>query len=86
MKTLTSKQKAIQFLKLTYEKVTVKKTGIVEVRRSYFYSHGATQYTFAAAVQAKLEANGHKVRLDYSLDEYRNWPKTSYFVAAFIIE
>lgn len=62
------------------DKITFRANGTVEVRRGYYYRHGATADSWAARVQAALEGQGVAVVV-ISTDEYRRWPKDSYFCA-----
>lgn len=62
------------------DKMVCKRDGKVEVKRSYFYHHGATAEKWAVRVREVLEAVGYEVEVD-SRDDWANWPKTSYLVA-----
>lgn len=51
----------------------------VEIKRSYFYRHGGSAEKFAEAIAAAIK--GTPWRVVGSRDDWRAWPKTSYFVA-----
>ena len=59
------------------DRVTCRKNGSVEVRRSYFYTLGWSASKLAEKVKAVLPA-GWKVTDERN--EWRAWPKTSYFM------
>jgi hypothetical protein len=65
------------------DKVTFRKDGTVEFRRSYFYHHGATAEGFARRISLELTEAGFAPTLVEARDDWAAWPKTSYFVAAF---
>lgn len=82
---MTPQQKTIRKLldsssSLFANKVTFKKDGRVEVRRSYFYTFGETAEDWAAKVQAEFKAAGITAYVE-SRDEFAQWPKQSYFCA-----
>ena len=53
--------------------------GKVEIKRSYFYTHGQSAEKMATGIDLVLglTAAGHKVSHE---DRYASWPKISYFV------
>ncbi len=59
------------------EDIHLKADGSVEVRFAYFYSHGNTAQKWADKVRAALPFPMSVM----PRDDYRQWPKTSYFVA-----
>jgi len=63
--------------KLYVDKVTCRASGMIELRRHYFYQMGKTPKTFAAEV-AKVLLAGWEVFA--SKNEWRVWPKDSYWV------
>jgi len=62
------------------DKVTCKRSGDVEVRRSYFYTFGESAEGWAARVDAALQAAGIRARVT-ARDEFAQWPKQSYWCA-----
>jgi hypothetical protein len=67
--------------KLFYDRLTAKKDGSFEVKRSYFYHHGVYAKDWAAKVAEALERAGAPFKVVGSRDDYRNWPQQSYLVA-----
>lgn len=59
------------------DSIVCKKDGSVEVKKSYFYSHGYDAEKWAAKVSAALTV-AHNVQ---GRDDWAAWPKTSYFTA-----
>jgi len=63
--------------------IVCKKDGTVEIKSSYFYRHGNTSIKHGEAVTQQLQheqaPTGWKV-VD-TRDEWKSWPKTSYFIA-----
>ena len=62
------------------DRVIIRNTGEVEVRRGYFYTHGRTPADWAAEVRADLEAAGFNVTVR-GADHFATWPNDSYFQA-----
>lgn len=73
---MTNQEIRDRLLRMGIDKVTIHRDGTITAKRSYFYTHGRTADTWAAAVAAKLG----NVRIISTADEWRPWPKTSYFV------
>jgi hypothetical protein len=65
--------------RIIVDRVSLKQDGTIELRRSYFYRHGST----AESVADRLAQSLPELRLIEARDEWRAWPKTSYFVAVF---
>ena len=62
------------------DKVVCKVDGSIEVKRGYFYAHGYSAEKWAEKVKTELENAGLKVSVS-NRDDWRTWPKDSYFVA-----
>ncbi|NLE58690.1 MAG: hypothetical protein GX616_10040 [Planctomycetes bacterium] len=82
---MTPAQKTIRKLleespKVFADKVTFKRDGAVEVRRSYFYTFGETAEDWAVKVAAELKAAGIAAQVD-ARNEFAQWPKQSYWCA-----
>ena len=76
-------QKAIKQqleIAVTVDRITCRKDGSVEARRSYFYRMGGSAEKFAAHVAAELAGCGFPVAVR-GVDEFKAWPTTSYFCA-----
>ena len=67
--------------KLFYDKLTAKKDGSFEVKRSCFYHHGVYAKDWAARVAQALERAGAPFKVVGSRDDWRCWPQESYLVA-----
>ena len=59
------------------EDIKVKKNGTIEVRQSYFYTHGRTAQKWANRITEYLTTPATVT----GRDDWAAWPKTSYFVA-----
>ena len=63
------------------DKIVCKADGSIEVKRGYFYTHGYSAEKWAEKVKTELESAGLKVTPVNHRDDWREWPKDSYFVA-----
>ncbi len=61
-------------------KMVCKKDGTVEVKKSFFYTHGQTAEKWAENVKRAILATGFSVEVE-GYQDWNAWPKTSYFVA-----
>ena len=75
-----SVRKVLEESRVYPDKMVSKRNGMVEVKKSYFYTFGNSAEKFAAQVTKVLEEAGMEVLVD-SRNEWARWPKTSYFVA-----
>ena len=57
--------------------------GAFVAKRAYFYRHGMTPEKIAESIVKALNKSGLQVTILEANDEWRNWPKTSYFVVKF---
>ena len=66
--------------------VKYNKSGNVEFRRSYFYRHGNDPAKYADSAVKKLAAAGIEgAYIVNTADEWKEWPKDSYFMAEIAI-
>lgn len=90
LKDPTPQAQAIAFLKnqMHLDKVGMKRDGSKHIvaRRSYFYSHGQTAEKFGERIIYQMTEKGFKVKLIETIDEFAQWPKTSYFAATISVE
>lgn len=63
---------------ISVDKVTCRADGTVELRRGYFYRHGDTAQLWGEWVAEELPKGW---RVATTKDEWRVWPKGSWFVA-----
>ena len=63
---------------ITVGKVICRADETVELRMGYFYRHGRTATLWGEEVAAGLPDNWEVIR---TCDEWRAWPRDSYFVA-----
>ena len=61
------------------DKVVCKKDGTVELKKSYFYTFGESEETWAGKVAMVLAKHGAGTVVG-ERNDYADWPKTSYFV------
>ena len=61
------------------DKIIMHKNGTISVWRSYFYHHGQTSKKYANAIMETLNQHCLPVELIEDIDDYKNWPKESYF-------
>lgn len=62
------------------DKVTFKKDGTTEFRRSYFYRHGCSAEKFRDSVVAQLAAVNLHLEVIECRDRWAPWPRDSYFL------
>ena len=62
---------------LIVDKITCRASGVIELRRSFFYRHGNTPETLAAKYADYLPDGWEAFD---AKEEWREWPKTSYWV------
>ena len=74
-------KKTLEANGLFYDRLTAKKDGTFEVKRSYFYYHGFHAKDWGAKVQAALDAAGVRFKVVDTRDDWRVWPKDSFLVA-----
>lgn len=67
------------------DKVVVKKTGVIEAKRSYYYRMGYSAEQFAEMVQSALDQAGVKATVR-SEDSFAAMPKESFFVAIITVK
>jgi hypothetical protein len=60
--------------------VVCKRDGSVEIKSAYFYRHGQTSQKWAHEVEQRLDSADFFYISEHR-DDWREWPKTSYFVA-----
>lgn len=68
------------------DKITFHANGEVTCKRAYFYRHGQDAHSFADRVKAQAEAAGFVVEDMAVDDQWKPWPKTSYFSCTFRVE
>ena len=83
MKKITKKYLEENFI---FDKVSGTKDGTFKIQRGYFYRHGMDEDTWGREVIAQLKKAGIKAKLIKTRDEYKTWPKGSYFMAEIKIE
>jgi hypothetical protein len=66
---------------LKFDKVMFHKDGAVTVKRSYFYTHGYNCDKLAEKIKQLLPTL--KIEIIEQDDQFKTWPKTSYFVVKF---
>lgn len=69
-----------------FDKVSKTKEGTFKIRRDYFYTHGMDEDKWGREVIAQLKKAGIEARVVKTRDEYKTWPKSSYFMAEVRIE
>lgn len=60
------------------DRIIAKKDGTVAVRKTYFYRHGQTAQTWGQKVTVALGDKAHLIEIS---DNWKDWPKLSYFEA-----
>ena len=78
MKKITKKYLEENFI--GFDKVSKTKSGTFKIRRGYFYKHGMDEDTWGREVVAQLKKGGIEAKIVKTQDEWRNWPKDSYFM------
>ena len=63
------------------DKIATHKDGSISICKGYFYTFGETPEKWGAKVLAALNNAGIVVKTMTTHDEWRAWPKDSYFVA-----
>lgn len=64
---------------------TAKKDGTFEARAGYFYRHGRTAEGLGETIKAAAEKAGLGCTILKTEDHWNAWPRTSYFLARFIL-
>lgn len=76
---LTAQQKK-QLRELSgVDRVIFKKTGEVEFRRSFFYTHGYDAQKLAASIQKQLASLGLEAVVLETYNNWQPWPRESYW-------
>ncbi|MNV41015.1 hypothetical protein D3C71_1326370 [compost metagenome] len=78
-----TKKEVKEFLEdnFNFDKITFHKTGEITVKRSFFYTNGASSSKLAEKIENAFPAGTIQI-IKYE-DDWQNWPKTSYFVVKF---
>jgi len=69
-----------------FDKVNKTREGTFKIRRSYFYRHGIDEDKWGREVIAQLKKVGIEAKVVKTRDEFKSWPKHSYFMAEVKIE
>lgn len=77
MTKLTTQQR--KQLRETFERVIFKKSGAIECRRGFFYTHGYTSEKFCQKVVETFTALGFRVLIIESYEHWATWPRESYW-------
>jgi len=83
--TITSVKQLKTFLhsKGIYPERLSKRNGVFTYKRSFFYTHGNSSSKIAAKLAEVLKEYSFELVDDY--DDWKSWPKTSYFVVKFTL-
>lgn len=65
------------------DKLVFKKNGMVEARRSFFYTGGYSADKFAEEIKRALSKVGVEIEVVSTEDVWRPWPNDSYFKVVF---
>lgn len=65
------------------DSVSFKRNGTIIAKRAYFYRHGNSPDKVAERLQSDLKKEGIEIEIVETYDDWKAWPKTSYFVVVF---
>ena len=67
------------------DKIIFKKDDTVVFKRTFYYRHGMTGTKYGEGIREQLvrENLSDVFELVHAIEDWNNWPKTSYFVATF---
>ncbi len=60
------------------DKLVAHKDGSFSFKKAFFYTHGNSSVKIAESIKEVLD-----VEIIETIDDWKNWPKTSYFVVKF---
>lgn len=80
MAKLTMKEKAKLRDAVSCEHVSFKKNGSIEFKQSFFFRNGGSADKLAERLTSALAAVGFKMKVVSAEEQWKAWPKTSYWV------
>jgi len=70
---------------LHYDKLSLS-SGVWTAKAGYYYRHGQSPETIATEIKTKLRSVGLTTEIISGEDQWRAWPKDSYFIVKFKVK
>ena len=79
-------QKFVEENLIGVDKITRHKDGTFSLKRSFFYRHGMDTNKFYEIISKQLTELGVEFIVEETFEDWKPWPKTSYFVVRISVQ